>query len=243
MFSGVVRASCAVLDLFYPPDCVACGSALEGTGDARLCASCRSLLPWIGEWQCPRCADELGPYTEGKRACPSVCHAKTLIFRGAVAVCRFEGVARELVHGLKYRSDLGAAEWMGRRIQERLEKTSWFADCTAVVPVPLHWTRRLSRRFNQSEVLAWSIARAAGRGKPAMALSRVRKTPPQAFLDFSARSENVKGAFKVRRTADVAGQEILLVDDVMTTCATAAECARTLLAAGAKRVHVAVFAR
>jgi ComF family protein len=243
MFFGIERASGAVLDLIYPPDCVACGAALEGREEGGLCPACRSGLPWIGAWRCPRCGDELGPYAEGARACPSECRKKALVFRGAVAVCRYEGVAREMVHRLKYGGDPRPADWMGRRMRDRLEQTDWFAQCDLIVPVPLHWRRRLARRFNQSELLARGVARAAGRHALENALRRPRKTPPQSFLDYESRLVNVKGAFAVRSAERVSGRTILLVDDVMTTCATAAECARTLLAAGAKRVYAAVFAR
>lgn len=243
MLSGVIRASCAVLDLVYPPDCVACGAPLENCGNGRICQACRSLLPVIGEWQCPRCGDELGPYTQGKRACPSGCTKKSLHFRGAVSVCRYESVARDLVHGLKYRGDLGGSAWMGHQIHSRLLKAPWFAQCSVIVPVPLHWTRRLSRRFNQSEMIALGITQLSSRLKLLHALSRTRKTPPQSLMEFSSRFENVKGAFKVSPKENLAGKTILLVDDVMTTCATAAECARVLRLAGAAKVYVAVFAR
>jgi ComF family protein len=243
MLAGIGRACGAVLDLIYPPDCVACGAALEGREEGGLCLACGAGLPWIGEWRCPRCGDELGPYAEGARACPSACTKKVLIFRGAAAVCRYEGAAREMVHRLKYGGDPRPADWMGRRMRDVLDRTDWFAECDLIVPVPLHWRRRLARRFNQAEMLARGITRAAGRDAPVNALRRLRRTPPQSFLDYEARTENVKRAFAVRSAERVSGKVVLIVDDVMTTCATAAECARTLLAAGAKRVHVAVFAR
>jgi len=155
----------------------------------------------------------------------------------------YEGRLRDAVLRMKSASGEGLAETMGQ--------TFWEAACPrlrefgvgVVVPVPLHWRRRWSRGHNQSEAVARELA--AGLGVPfePRALRRVRHTPQQAQPSASARRENVKGAFRANRTASVAGRTVLLVDDVMTTGSTAAEAARTLRAAGAGRVVVAVLAR
>jgi len=239
----LARVTGCVLDLVYPPGCISCGARLEGGEEGALCEGCRKQLPLIGRYRCPRCGDELGPYTAGARACPSECRRKTLYFRGAVAVCRYEGVARDLVQQLKYRGDLRAATWMGRMMLDRLRSMEWLASCDCVVPVPLHWSRRLGRRFNQSELLARAIAEPVALPVSRSALARTKRTSAQATLAYPERARNVKGAFRAREDAAVNGRRILLVDDVMTTCATAAECARALLKAGAASVHVAVFGR
>jgi len=168
---------------------------------------------------------------------------RSLFFRGAVAACRYQDTAREMVHRLKYQGDLRAVNWMGEEITRRLRRTEWFEEVEVIAPVPLHWTRRAARRFNQSKLLARAIARESGKRLAGRVLRRTRRTRPQAFLPASERVENVRGAFGVRRPERVRGRSVLLVDDVMTTCATASECARALVKAGAGRVHVAVFAR
>ena len=111
-----------------------------------------------------------------------------------------------------------------------------------VAPVPMHWVRRLGRGWNHSSGLARRVAR---RLKLPMddELVRTRNTPPQVGLPASQRAGNVRGAFAVPRPKEVAGANVLLVDDVMTTGATANEAARTLRRAGAERVIVAVVAR
>jgi len=222
---------------------MSCGARTSGGDGAHLCAACSATIPLIGRDQCPRCGDALGPYAEGRRACPSCRDRAGLMFRGAVAAFRYEGVAREIVHRFKYGADLRAASWMGREMAAKLRQTGWFERIDAIVPVPLHWTRRLTRRFNQSELLAAAISRETGKPVLTRALRRTRKTLSQAALAVPQRAVNVKEAFRARRVKLVRGKTLLLADDVMTTCATAAECSRALLKAGARRVYVAVFAR
>jgi ComF family protein len=101
----------------------------------------------------------------------------------------------------------------------------------------------VQRRFNQSELLARAISRASGKEVLQWALQRTKQTMPQVALDRSRRAENVEGAFHLRRPKRVNGRVILLVDDVMTTGATAEACSRALLEGGAKTVYVAVYAR
>ena len=185
----------------------------------------------------------MGPFASGPGACPSCEKGKGLVFRGAVAVCRYEGVAREMVHRFKYGGDTRAARWMAGQMAAQWRRAPWGNQVQVVVPVPLHWSRRIRRRFNQSELLARAMGREAeARCEPGI-LRRTRKTHAQFELSLAERARNVSGAFRVARPASVKGQVVLLVDDVMTTCATATECARVLRAAGAKRVFVAVFAR
>ena len=119
------------------------------------------------------------------------------------------------------------------------------ADADAIVPVPLHWRRQWARRFNQSALLAEIIAKAAGRAVAHRALKRVKATPQQVGLDKSGRAQNVQGAFRMsgEGKAEVAGRNLVLVDDVLTSGATVDACARALLRGGAASVDVLVFAR
>ena len=232
------------LDLIYPRDCMVCASRIAGSTNTCLCPSCHPTLPHIEPThQCARCGNPLGPYAEGKRACSSCGGRSGFFFRAASAVCRYEGTARELVHHLKYGRDLRASASMADAMSLSLVRAPWFNEIDALVPVPLHWTRHLSRRFNQSEVLAHRIARECGRPVMARALRRVRRTESQARLVGIQRVENVRGVFRINGRKPIAGKRLLLIDDVMSTCATARECSRALMKAGAKAVYVAVYAR
>lgn len=241
--SRLCRLAAAFGDLVYPRECIACGTRLSLTEHACLCTRCLAALPRIGADQCPRCGDAVGPFAAGRRACPSCSGRAALFFRGAGAVYRYEGPAREVVHKLKYGSDLRAADWMGREMSRKIREADWFADVEALIPVPLHWTRRLTRRFNQSHLLARGVAREFRKPVYAHVLRRIRRTESQALLTEPQRIENVRGVFRVARPKRIGGKVVLLIDDVMTTCATAAECSRALVKAGARRIYVAVFAR
>lgn len=238
----LLRAAGGLLNLVYPQDCIACGRDVDVDAQC-LCEGCRAAMPRIGRWQCPRCGDEIGPYTAGRIACPSCSRRDGLMFRAAVAACRYEGPARAVVHRLKYGADLRAVRMMADAMVEKLRGQQWLGEIDVVTPAPLHWTRRIGRRFNQAEVLARDVAGALSMECDSRLLRRVRRTDAQASLRGSAREENVRSAFAARTPDRVAGRTVLLVDDVMTTCATATACARSLLDVHARRVYVAVFAR
>jgi len=129
--------------------------------------------------------------------------------------------------------------WMARAGRELLEEAD------ALVPVPLHWRRGWSRRYNQSGALAQVIARQSGVKLLTEALRRVRPTQQQIGLSRPQRASNVQGAFKVaaQRASEIQGRRVILVDDVLTSGATVDACARALLRARAKSVDVLVFAR
>jgi ComF family protein len=149
----------------------------------------------------------------------------------------YEGTLRKLIHLLKYSGMRKLAHPLGGLLADALPRDKQF---DAVTAVPLHWRRRWQRGFNQSELLGKAIARR--RGIPVIhALRRGWSTPAQAGLSNAQRRENVAGAFRARRR--VAGMRILLVDDVMTTGATAGACARALKKAGAKSVSLLALAR
>ena len=166
------------------------------------------------------------------------------VFGRARAVARYEGeTARALVNRLKYYDRLDLAgpmgRWMARAGAELL------GDADLLAPIPLHKTRLAERRFNQSALLAQAISRDSAVPVDVLALLRVKATPPQVGLSRAQRAANLAGAFRVDKTraGRIAGGAVVLVDDVLTTGATANAAARALLKAGAARVDLLVFAR
>jgi ComF family protein len=233
------QAARLALDVALPTLCVACREPVDGEG---VCASCWAKLSFIAKPYCPRLGIPF-VYDPGPELLSMEAIANPPAYARARAAVRYDDVARTLVHALKYqdRTDLAPAmgRWMARAGRELIEEAD------ALVPVPLHWRRGWSRRYNQSGALARVIARQSGVKVASEALRRVRPTQQQIGLSRSQRASNVQGAFKVadHRRSEIAGRRVVLVDDVLTTGATVDACARALLRAKAASVDVLVFAR
>jgi ComF family protein len=150
-------------------------------------------------------------------------------------------VRREIILKLKHNQHEGLAEVVGDLWTQSRGDAVRGLGITAVVPVPLHWRRRWSRGYNQAGVLAAAWANALGRPLEGRWLRRRRPTEFQTSLTKTARHDNVRGAFSVRADSAIRGASLLLIDDVLTTGATASEAARALKQAGAKQVVVAVL--
>ncbi|MGO4712051.1 ComF family protein [Bradyrhizobium sp. 2TAF24] len=236
MLAGAARLT---LDVALPTLCVACREPVAGEG---VCAACWAQLSFIAPPCCPRLGIPF-VYDPGPGLLSMEAIAAPPAYERARAAVRYDDTAKALVHGLKYqdRSDLAPVmgRWMARAGRELLD------DAEVMVPVPLHWRRAWSRRFNQSGLLARVVATQAGLPVASDALRRVKATRQQVGLTRSERSDNVQGAFQVppHRRSAIAGRHVVLVDDVLTSGATVDACARALLRAKARQVDVLVFAR
>jgi ComF family protein len=227
----------AALDLLFPPQ------ALDGAAPPQsggLSAEAWSRIRFIAEPLCDGCGAPY-EYDIGERC--AACQARPRAFARARAACLYDEASRDLILKLKHadRTDLAGlfVGWISRAAGELL------AEADAVVPVPLHRWRLLGRRYNQAAEIARPLARRWGAAYLPDALVRARHTTSQGGKSGSGRRRNVAGAFQVPagRRRLVEGRRILLVDDVLTTGATAEGCARALLAAGATAVDLAVAAR
>ncbi len=227
--------------LVYPPVCIACGAATAAPHG--LCAQCWSTLAFIERPFCDRLGTPFAHDSGGDALLSPAAIADPPVFARARAVARHDGAARDLVHRLKYgdRPDLARAmaAMMARAGAELL------ADCDVIVPVPLHPLPLWSRRYNQAMARAAAIGGATGRPGVHDALKRRKRTRRQIGLTRAQRAENLQGAFHVPAEGkpQVAGLRVLLVDDVLTTGATANAASRALLRGGARAVDVLAFAR
>ncbi len=240
--AGITAATGAVIDLVYPPSCLACRKA---TADANgLCGACWGDIRFIERPFCERTGApfplDLG--AEGLLSPEAI--ADPPVYARARAVARFDdGAVRRLVHQLKYGDRLELAgsmgAWMARAGEDLL------AGADLLVPVPLHRFRLAARQFNQSVLLARAISRRCGVPVDVDALRRRKATPPQVGLTRSQRATNMQGAFIIapESAIAVAGRAVVLVDDVLTSGATINAAARSLLRADVRRVDVLVFAR
>ena len=233
------QAARMALDIALPTLCVACREPVNGEG---VCANCWAKLSFIAPPLCPRLGIPF-VYDPGPGLLSMEAISDPPAYGRARAAVRYDDVARTLVHALKYqdRTDLAPAmgRWMARAGRELIEQTD------ALIPVPLHWRRGWSRRYNQSGALARVIERQTGVKLLPEVLRRVRPTLQQIGLSRAQRASNVQGAFKVaaERQSEIQGRRVILVDDVLTSGATVDACARALLRAKAASVDVLVFAR
>ncbi|MCC7348346.1 MAG: ComF family protein [Variibacter sp.] len=235
------RASCtALLGTALPPLCPVCRDPLAQAGG--LCPPCWAKLSLIAPPYCERLGIPFD-YDPGPGVLSLQAIADPPAYGRARAVARYDDVAKTMIHSFKYGDRLDLAPTLGRWMANAGKTLTAQAD--ALVPVPLHWRRLWTRRFNQSAALANVIAAASGVPVEAEALRRVKATAQQVGLSRSERARNVQGAFQVGAAGQhrVAGRRLLLVDDVLTSGATADACARALLRAGAASVDVLVFAR
>lgn len=227
------------LDIALPTLCVSCREPVSGDG---VCAVCWSRLSFIARPYCERLGIPF-VYDPGPGLLSMEAIANPPAYGRARAAVRYDDVARTMVHALKYQDRTDLAPTMGRWMARAGEDLLNGAD--ALIPVPLHWKRSWSRRYNQSGALARIIGRASNIPVEQDALQRIRSTEQQFGLSRAERARNVQGAFKVRpeRKSRVQGRRIVLIDDVLTSGATADACARALLRAKATSVDLLVFSR
>jgi ComF family protein len=238
--AALQRGGKFILDIALPPLCPSCREPLGG--GAGLCAACWSKLSLIEKPYCARLGIPF-TYDPGPGLLSMEAIANPPAYDRARAAVRYDDVARALVLGFKYADRLDLAPMMGRWMARA--GSELLADADGLLPVPLHWRRLWARRFNQAAALAGTISAASGVPVLHGAIVRVRATPQQVGLSKTERADNVQGAFRVppEQKAHVAGKRLILIDDVLTSGATADTCARALLRAGAAHVDVLVFAR
>src|ERR1700758_3623775 len=204
------HAAKLALDIALPTLCVSCRDPVDGEG---VCANCWAKLSFIAPPFCPRLGIPF-VYDPGPDMLSMEAIANPPAYQRARAAVRYDDIARTLVHALKYqdRTDLAPAmgRWMARAGRELLDEAD------ALVPVPLHWRRGWSRRYNQSGALARVIERQSGVKVASEALRRVRPTQQQIGWSRAQRASNVQGAFKVdaQRQAAIDGRRVILIDDV-----------------------------
>ncbi|MBK7926612.1 MAG: ComF family protein [Bryobacterales bacterium] len=168
-----------------------------------------------------------------------MCSTGASRFDGAYYFGFHEGELRLLIQLFKYRGMASLAGPLARLLLRALPESGSY---DAIVPVPLHWRRRFARGYNQSALLSGELAKSMSIPMRE-ALGRVRATPSQSGLTGAVRRRNLRGAFAMKRRADVAGMRLLLVDDVLTTGATLNACAKELKSAGARHITAVTLAR
>lgn len=229
------------VSLIYPPQCLGCGG-LVGS-DFGLCGACWSGMHFISGTVCEGCGVPLPGESDGFRLeCDSCLRHPRPWSQGRSALI-YEGQGRKLVLALKHgdRTEIAktAAVWLERAVLPMLE------DRPLLCPVPLHWTRLLKRKYNQSALLAEALAERTGLEHCPDLLRRIRKTPALEGKTRDQRYQLLGSAIGAHpgRLGRIKGRSVLIVDDVMTSGATLSACTDACLRAGAVEVRVAVLAR
>lgn len=226
-------------DFIAPPHCLVCRAAVGDSGS--LCSTCWTALRFIEEPCCPRLGIPF-PYDPGPGQVSAAALADPPPWMRARSAVAYDDAAKPVVHALKYRDRHEAASLMTRLMARA--GSQLLAESDLVIPVPLHPMRLWRRRFNQAALIAQGLCAGRREAFQPLILKRARSTRPQVGLDHEARRKNVRGAFVVTEQdrKRVSGRRIVLVDDVMTTGATASASTLALQKAGAASVDILTFA-
>jgi ComF family protein len=227
--------------LVFPPQCAACLREMEITGGVLLCAACRDLLVDEMNSPCPRCAAPLPKHVQEARNCPH-CRNDRFVFARVVALGAYEGLLQESVVRMKQPLaeplTIALAKLLADRVAQTLAEPPDF-----VAPIPMHWSRKLVRGLNCPDLLAETIARRLRIPFFTDVLRQRRLRSRQHVLTAAERRENMRSAFRVSRRYVLSEARVLVVDDALTTGATANAAAQALKRAGAGEVTMAVVAR
>lgn len=218
-----------LLDMVLPQDCLLCRAP---SASALLCTDCAGELPRLPQPACPRCAL---PSPQGEIC--GRCQRHPPHFDRLIALYPYRFPLDRMIQHLKYGHQLALAAWFGQEITHACANESF----DRIVPMPLHPSRMAERGFNQAMEICRPLAQARKQSIDNACCERTRPTTPQEGLTLLERRRNTKNAFACNR--DLSGQHVLLVDDVVTTGASASECARTLRLHGTARVTVVAVAR
>jgi ComF family protein len=227
-----------LVDLAYPPICDACDSPCPS--DTWLCHGCREQLDELeAVASCPLCAT---PVPNSDAPCGRCLGKGLRPFKSIARLTTMEGVARELIHGVKYRHRWTIMARLAERLLRRELVQRTMASSHVVVPVPMYWIKQLRRGFNQADLLARALARPFALPIARVVRRRNRGKTQTMFHSRAARARNVRDAFRLVDGMPIAGRNVVIVDDVMTSGATLRAVARELRQARPQQITAIVVA-
>jgi len=229
----------ALLDIIYPRIyCELCGTRLEKTAVHGICSHCAETLSFIHPPRCRLCSKPVETWTVVCKECELYGHD----YDQAMAVFEYSITMRELIHRYKYKKEYSLSRTFGYFMLEALDKTEWQID--VIIPVPLHKNRLKSRGFNQAALLGEYISQRTGIPCEQDILIRSIDTKTQTSLSRKERAINLENAFTISKFGEnkIENKNVLLIDDVHTTGATADSCSKVLHQAGAGKIYVLTIA-
>ena len=231
-----------ILDLIYPLRCQICQTRQDPDMGSSLCCDCALKLQRNQPPFCKKCGRSL----LGARGPQTVCYEcsfRKLYFERAWSCYIYDGLTKECVKLLKYKKRVSLGKPLSGLMLEFFNRNMKGIDLDMIVPVPLSKKRLIQREFNQAELLSENISKGMGLDISSDNLIKRRNTSSQSDLPRRERLRNLQSAFCVRRPYEFRGKKILLIDDVITTCATINESSKTLIEAGSGKVYALSLAR
>ena len=233
-----------ILNFIFPPQCYVCGKFLHG--EDGLCFECLSKINFITKPRCYCCGRPFEfklSTNRGNREqdllCPK-CLIKKHKFDRCISTVRYDDTSKQLILPLKHADKTQLAKFIGKIMfiagREFLQKTD------IIIPVPIHYTRLIKRKYNQAGLIANHISKLSGKPTLHRTLVRTIATKSQGHMNLKQRRANIAGAFTIHNKENITNKNILLIDDVYTTGSTVDECAKVLKKFGAKKVYVLTFA-
>ncbi len=237
LFKIISQASKTTASFFFTFTCSACRKPIDNFPKYSLCPECIGKIKFIKPPLCNSCGAELDSVLE---ICSKCMKAAPRPWSSAISVFHMETFGKELIHQFKYGNQIELGRSLAELAANAIASSRIKFDY--IEPIPLHWTKQLTRGYNQSEIVVNVLSKKM-MVKKSNFLKRTRNTKQQASLDKAERKRNLIGAFSIKREANCKNRTILLVDDVMTTGATLTEATKVLLEAGASKVNILVLAR
>jgi len=234
----------ALLDIIYPEYCILCKSTLNNDrSQTMVCVDCFQEIKMNAPPFCKKCGRHLELRNKlDKEICPE-CEKKTLHFDRAWSVCNYSDKMKDLLHLFKYSNKTRLRKLFGKILAKFIQDFNISMEgFDFIIPMPLHSTRLREREYNQTQLLAEELSKNLSLKTSGNNIMRIRNTKPQSSLSASERYNNIKGAFRVKNPNQIDKKNILVIDDLYTTGATASEIAFTLKNAGAKGVSILTLA-
>ena len=221
----------SIMDVLCPMTCPMCDKILDK--NKKICTECERKLVYIFEPKCKKCGKEL---EDDRREYCNDCAIKKHYFKAGIAAFKYNGMISKSIYKFKYHNRRTYAVFYGEAISKVYGSNirKWNAD--VIIPVPIHYKRRVKRGYNQASLIGKELSRHLGIPMDEKYLFRVSNTRPMKELDKTNRKKNVEKAFKIYKNV-VKYKKIILVDDIYTTGSTIDACAKALLEAGAAEVY------
>lgn len=231
-----------ILNVILPPRCAVCGEVLSI--DKGICDKCIEDIDFLSDSICYRCGQPHSSFIDkkGHKICGNCLAHPRRLFRFSRSACSYDSIAQKLILNLKFHDRTDLASVLAKMMYVA-GKDIFASGVDVIIPVPLHYTRILKRKYNQSALLAKELSRLTGIKVCYNTLIKCKMTRPQVECSGFERLNNVKGAFLLKNSEKIKGKRVLLVDDVLTTGSTIKECALTIRKAHPKSIDNLTIAR